>query len=127
MLNRFFVLSPYIVSDSFCDPMDYIACQAPLFMEFPRQKYLHGLPFPSPGVLPNPGIESMFPELASRFFTSEPSGKPIRLYLCSSIWPLLTNVLYSIEKNDFLHSWVHNEHKFTNCSDLPYYRCCLLA
>ena len=34
-----------------------IACQAPLFMEFSRQEYWNGLPFPSPGDLPNPGIK----------------------------------------------------------------------
>ena len=40
----------------FCDPMDY-AHQAPLSVEFPRQEYWSGLPFPFPGDLPNPGIE----------------------------------------------------------------------
>ena len=35
-----------------------------------------GLPFPFPGDLPNPGIESASPPLAGRFFTTEPSGKP---------------------------------------------------
>ena len=35
-----------------------------------------GLPFPSPGDLPNPGIESMSPALADGYFTTEPSGKP---------------------------------------------------
>ena len=34
-----------------------IACQAPLSMEFSRQEYWSGLPFPSPGDLSNPGIE----------------------------------------------------------------------
>ena len=34
-----------------------VACQAPLSMGFPRQKYWSGLPFPSPGDLPNPGNE----------------------------------------------------------------------
>ena len=34
-----------------------VACQAPLSIGFPRQKYWSGLPFPSPGDLPNPGIE----------------------------------------------------------------------
>ena len=33
-----------------------VACQVPLSMEFPRQEYWSGLPFPSPGDLPNPGI-----------------------------------------------------------------------
>ena len=34
-----------------------VACQAPLSMEFPRQEYWSGLPFPTPGDLPDPGIE----------------------------------------------------------------------
>ena len=34
-----------------------VACQAPLSMGFSRQEYWRGLPFPSPGDLPNPGIE----------------------------------------------------------------------
>ena len=35
------------------------------------------MPFPSPGDLPDPGIETTSPELAGRFFTIEPPGKPI--------------------------------------------------
>ena len=46
-------------------------------MGFPRQDYWSGLPFPSPGDLPNSGIESGSPVLAGRFFTVEPPGKPI--------------------------------------------------
>ena len=41
-------------------------------MGFSRQEYWSGLPFPPPGDLPDLGIESMSPALASRFFTSEP-------------------------------------------------------
>ena len=40
-----------------CDPMNYIARQAPLPIGFSRQEYWSGLPFPSPGDLPNPGIK----------------------------------------------------------------------
>ena len=40
-----------------CDPMDSSLHQAPLPMGFSRQEYWSGLPFPSPGNLPNPGIE----------------------------------------------------------------------
>ena len=58
-----------------------VACQAPLSMEFSRQKYWSGLPFPSPGDLPNPGIKPVSPALAGRFFTAEPPGKPIISYL----------------------------------------------
>ena len=38
-----------------------VACQAPLSMGFSRQQYWSGLPFPSPGDLPNPGIEAGSP------------------------------------------------------------------
>ena len=34
-----------------------IACQAPLSIEFSRQEYWSGLPFPTPGYLPDPGIK----------------------------------------------------------------------
>ena len=50
-----------------------VAHQAPLSTEFPRQEYWSGLPFPSPGHLPNPGIEPMSlasDALAGRFFTT---------------------------------------------------------
>ena len=52
-----------------------VAYQAPLSMGFPRQKHWSGLPLPSPGDLPNPGIEPMFLALADRFFTTEPPWK----------------------------------------------------
>ena len=45
-------------------------------MGFPMKEYWSGLPFPSPGDLPNPGFEPVFPILAGGFFTTEPPGKP---------------------------------------------------
>ena len=51
-----------------------VAHQAPLSMGFPRLEHWIGLPFPSSGVLPNPGIEPMSPgspALADAFFTTE--------------------------------------------------------
>ena len=48
-----------------------VACQAPLSMEFSRQEYWSGLPFPSPVDLPDPGIEPVPPALAGGFFTAE--------------------------------------------------------
>ena len=51
-----------VVSDSL-QSMDYIACQVPLSVGFSRQEYWSGLLFPSPGDLPNPGIESTSPQL----------------------------------------------------------------
>ena len=59
--------------------MNHIALQAPLSMGFPRQEYWSGLPFPSPGDLPNPGIKPVSPAspiLAGKFFTTKPPGKP---------------------------------------------------
>ena len=47
-------------------------CQAFLSMGFPRQEYWSGLPFPSPGDLPDAGIEPSSPTLEDRFFTTEP-------------------------------------------------------
>ena len=45
-----------------CDPMD-VATQVPLSVEFSRHEYWSGLPFPSPGNLPNPGTEPGSPML----------------------------------------------------------------
>ena len=56
-----------------------IAHQAPLSMEFSRQEYWSGLPFPTPGYLPNPGIKPKSPTLVGEFFTTEPPGKPINI------------------------------------------------
>ena len=47
-----------------------VARHAPLSLEFSRQGYWSGLPFPSPGDLPDPGIELRFPALAGTFFTN---------------------------------------------------------
>ena len=59
-----------------------VALQAPLSMEFSRQKYWSGLPFPSPGHLPNPGIKSGSPALQANSLPSESPGKPLH-YLVS--------------------------------------------
>ena len=56
---------------------------APLSMGFYRWEYESGLPFPSPGDLPKPGIEPATPEspaLAGRLLTTEPRGKPLFIY-----------------------------------------------
>ena len=56
-----------------------VAHQAPLPMEFSKQEYWSGLPFPTPGDLPDPGIQPaslVSPALAGGFFTTAPPGKP---------------------------------------------------
>ena len=64
-----------------CDAMDI--SQTPLSMGFSKQEYWSGLPFPTPGDLPNPGIKPASlasPALAGRFSTTVPAGKS--LYFC---------------------------------------------
>ena len=58
-----------------CDPWT-VAYQAPPSMVFSRQEYWSGLPLPSPGDLPNPGMEPRSPALQADALTSEPPGKP---------------------------------------------------
>ena len=53
-----------------------VAYQASLSMGFSRQEYWSGLPFPSPGDLPDPGIKPGSPALEADALTSEPPGKP---------------------------------------------------
>ena len=60
-----------------CDPMDCIACEAPLSMEFSRQESWSGLPFASPGNLPDPGIKPGSLVLQADSLLSEPPRKPL--------------------------------------------------
>ena len=52
-----------------------VAYKAPQSMELSRQERWSGLPFPSPGDLPNPGIEPESPTLQADALPSEPPGK----------------------------------------------------
>ena len=54
-----------------------VACKVSLSMGFSRQEYWSGLPFPSPGDLPDPGIKPMSPELQAGSLPTEPPGKPL--------------------------------------------------
>ena len=73
-----------------------LAYQASLSMGFFRQKYWSGLPFPSPGNLPNPGIEPGSPALEADTLTSEPPGKPSLIPLDNSSYLLST--LFNINR-----------------------------
>ena len=68
------MLSHSVVSDSAV--LWTVACQAPLSMEFSRQEYWSGWPFPSPGDLPLPGIGPRSPTLQEDSLPTEPPGKP---------------------------------------------------
>jgi len=61
-----------------CNPMD---CSPPdtSVHGIPQARIQSGLPSPSPGDLPDPGIKPTSPEMAGRFFTVEPPGKPLNI------------------------------------------------
>ena len=62
-------------------PIDCMgSIQAPLSMGFSRQEYWSGLPFPSPGDLPDPGIERRSPTLQADSLPCEPPGKHVAYY-----------------------------------------------
>ena len=69
------LFSHQVVSCSFPTPCA-VPRQAPLSRDFPKQEYWSGLPFPSPGELPNSGVAPVSPALAGRSFTTQPAGKP---------------------------------------------------
>ena len=62
-----------------------ISCQAPLSVEFSRQEYSSGLPFPSPGDLPDPGIKTGSPTLLADSLPYEPPRSPSLPY-CLMYW-----------------------------------------
>ena len=81
-----------------------VAYQASPSMGFSRQEYRSGLPFPSPGDLPDPGIKLRSLALQADSLPSEPPGKP--MYLLSGyeiiFWflPLVTDSTYSLNANN---------------------------
>ena len=77
MLCVVLMLSRSVMSDS-ATPWA-VAHQAPLSMGFSRQEYWSGLPCPSPGNLPNPGIDHRSASLQADSSLSEPPGKPIHV------------------------------------------------
>ena len=91
----------WVVSNSLWPHELYVACQTPLSMGFSRQEYWSGLPLPSPGDLPNPGMEPTSlapPALAGGFFTTSATWEvciPDYLLLCV---PLKFHILCYIIK-----------------------------
>ena len=85
-----------------------VAHQAPLSLEFSRQEYWSGLPFPSPGDLPNPGIEPGSPALQEDSLPSE----PLRMcFLSFDIKKMLNNkicwgvLIYLLLLKEFLKNY----------------------
>ena len=73
-----------------------VAHQAPPSKGFSRQEYWSGSPFPSPGDLPDPGIEPKSPTLQADALTSEPPGKPD----IKTRWQEYTEELYKKDLHD---------------------------
>ena len=71
--------------------MDCVACQAHLSMGFSRQEYWSGLSFPSPGELPDPGIEPRSPALQTEALLAE-LRQIIKFYLALNL--LLSNDIF---------------------------------
>ena len=68
-----------------------LACQAPLSVGFSRQESWSGLPCPSPGDLPDPGIKPGFPSLQGDSLSSESPGKPkvLAAQSCPNLYDLV--------------------------------------
>ena len=74
-----------------------VACQAPLSMGFSSKEYWSGLPFPSLGDLPDPGIKPTShtsPALADGFFTTEPPGKPPYVSYTPQLFTFITHMCW---------------------------------
>ena len=97
----------------------WTAHQAPPPMGFSRQEYWSGLPFPSPGDLPNPGIKPRSPALQADALTSEPPGKPqlLKATWIPWLWLLLPVSLshaavYHLQISHWLKLCVHHHISF---------------
>ena len=83
-----------------------VAHPVPLSMRFSRQEYWSRLPFPSPGDLPDPGIEHTSPVSPGRFFTTEPSGKPFHVVCVSKLPDLSVPLLPNLSCRKIQKEWL---------------------
>ena len=104
-----------------------VARQAPLSLGFPRQEYWSGLPFPSPGDLPEPGIKPEAPALAADSLPLSHQGSPCMFYvLCAQsfscvqlfafLWTVALQAPLSIE---FSRQEYRSRMPFPTPGDLP--------
>ena len=103
-----------------------VAHQAPPFMEFSRQEYRSGLPFPSLGDLPGPRIEPRSPALQADTLPSEPPGK----YHFQDLDPQLT-VCYTLTQSIYVYTHTHIPNRSQSFMEqyltLLYVTCCTLG
>ena len=72
-------------------------------MEFSRQEYWNELPFPSPGDLPDPGIEPQSPALQADALPSKPPGKPLMYRLKIRTESVLSHFLKALTGSASVH------------------------
>ena len=115
------------------------AHQAPLFLEFSRQVYWSGLPFPSPRDLPDPGIKPRSPELQAESLLTELRWKPWLcvysinviffhfpmgcVYLCAQLCLILCDLMDCSPSGSSVHGIIQarilNRLPFPTQGDLP--------
>ena len=83
-------------------------------MEFSRQEYWSGLPFPSPGDFPDPGIEPESPGLQADCSPYEPSGEPNRY------WRYLIKFNCPSSLKKYMNSWIKYSHLSPKASTMPF-------
>ena len=99
-----------------------VACQAPLSMEFSRQEYWSGLPYPTPGNLPDPGIEPrslVSPALTGGLFTTEPPGKPLIIFTSAKYSASSALVPQVCDVCCFMNNWCKFSTKELIARDFP--------
>ena len=103
-----------------------VAYQAPPSMGFSRQEYWSGLPFPSPGDLPYPGIEPRSPAFQANALTSEPPGKPMENMICFQFFVdrlQSMNILWVGKVSLFnISLYLGNSQTFTGLKSAPYHK-----
>ena len=92
---KLLLFSSLVMFDSFATPWT-VACQAPLSRGFSRQEYWSGLPFPSPGDLPNPKIKPAAPALQ---VNSKLFFKTLQFFLLNSSFVTLGYYCYILIRN----------------------------
>ena len=121
----FLLFSCLVTSDYFAN-LGTVAPQAPLSMGLPRLEFWNGLPFSSPGDLPDAEIESVSPSLAGGFFTTEPSGKSGDNFTWFHVKSFLNSVIASASIKCSIQclSTINNPYTFSHLSCQAGRECC---
>ena len=93
-----------------------LALQAPLFMEFSKQEYWSGLPFPPPGNLAHPGTKPESPALAGDSLPLEPPKKPSDYCIPNHHFPNWIKDLYLPDRKSLFHCGDSRNSKSRICS-----------